>query len=189
MILTDGSISKRLDKGDLVIDPYDPEALQPSSVDLRIGPAFRVFTNHRTTDIDLRYEQPELTTEVVADQSHGFVLHPREFVLAATMESIGLPADLVGRLEGRSSLGRVGLLIHSTAGFVDPGWSGTLTLELANVSNLPIRLFPGMRVAQLSLFQADAPALRPYGTEGLGSKYQGQVGPTPSRYFQETLRD
>lgn len=185
MILTDTTIREVLASGRLVVEPYEDSNVQPSSIDLRLASKFRVFANHSAESINLRAEQPELTREIDVGDDGEFVLHPGEFVLAATIETITLPNDLVGRLEGRSSLGRIGLLVHSTAGFVDPGWHGQLTLELTNVATLPIQLFSSMRIAQLSLLQTTAPATRPYGSDGLQSKYQGQSGPTPSRFFRE----
>ena len=155
--------------------------LQPSSIDVRLDRYFRVFQNSRYTHIDPREQQDELTTPVEPDGDDPFVLHPGEFVLGSTFEAISLPDDLAGRLEGKSSLGRLGLLTHSTAGFIDPGFSGHITLELSNVANLPITLWPGMKIGQLCLFRLSSPAERPYGSEGVGSRYQGQRGPTPSR--------
>lgn len=188
MILTDTSIQSALSAGRLKVEPFDPVSLQPSSIDLRLSGSFRIFNNHNTGSIDPRKDQGDLTTAVEIEDGDEFILHPGEFVLGATYERVVLPDDLVGRLEGRSSLGRIGLMIHSTAGFVDPGWDGQLTLELTNVATLPILLAPYMRIAQLSLFQATAPAARPYGSLSLHSKYQGQVGPTPSRFFKDKER-
>jgi dCTP deaminase len=173
-----------LEAGRIEIDPYDPGLLQPSSVDVRVDRYFRVFHNSRYPYIDVREPQDELTELVEVDGDTAFILHPREFVLGSTLERIRLPDDLVARLEGKSSLGRLGLLIHSTAGFIDPGWDGHVTLELSNVSNLPITIYHGMKIGQLSFVQLTEPAASPYGSTGLGSKYQGQRGPTPSRYWQ-----
>src|ERR1700741_4222971 len=156
--------------------------LQPSSIDVRLDRYFRVFNNTRYTHIDPSQQQDALTSLVEAVDEEPFVLHPGEFVLGSTFEAVDLPDDLAGRVEGKSSLGRLGLLNHSTAGFVDPGWDGHITLELSNVNTIPITLYPGMRIGQLSFFRLSSPAERPYGTPGVGSSYQGQSGPTPSRY-------
>lgn len=181
MVLSDRSIKQELAAGRIRIEPLDPDDVQPSSVDLHLGPRFQVFRNSRYPYIDPAREQVGLTELVEASAETPFVLHPGEFVLGATLERVGLPEDLVARLEGKSSLGRLGLLIHSTAGYVDPGWEGTLTLELSNVANLPIVLTPGMLIGQISFMRMSTPVDRPYGTPGLGSKYQGQTDPTPSR--------
>jgi dCTP deaminase len=183
LILSDRSIREAIEAGRIVIDPLGDNAVQPSSVDVRMGSSFRVFANHRHPYIDVRADQ-ELTELVEASEEEPFILHPGEFVLGTTLEKVTIPDDLVARLEGKSSLARLGLLIHSTAGFVDAGWSGHLTLELSNVANLPITLYPGMKIGQLAFFQLDRPAEVPYGSRELGSKYQGQVGPTASRYFE-----
>ena len=184
MILSDRSIREALASGRIVIDPFDEGAVQPSSVDLRLGSSFRVFRNHTLGHIDVKQDLSALTTLVDADADHPFILHPGEFVLGATLERVALPGELVARLEGKSSLGRLGLLIHSTAGFVDPGFDGQLTLELSNVANLPITLYPGMRIGQISFQQMTTPADTPYGSGKLGSKYHGQRGPVPSRYWE-----
>src|SRR5450631_3512260 len=157
--------------------------VQPSSVDVRIDKYFRVFENHRYPHIDPAVEQPDLTREVEPVGDEPFILHPGEFVLASTYEVITLPDDIAGRLEGKSSLGRLGLLTHSTAGFIDPGFSGHITLELSNVANLPVKLFPGMKIGQLCLIKLSSPAEHPYGSAVYGSRYQGQRGPTPSRSY------
>jgi dCTP deaminase len=183
VVLSDGAIARLLDEGRIGIDPYDAGLMQPSSVDVRVDRYFRVFRNSRYPYIDVREAQEELT-ELVEVDDDPFILHPGEFVLGSTLERITLPDDLVARLEGKSSLGRLGLLIHSTAGFIDPGWDGHVTLELSNVANLPITIYPGMKIGQLSFMQLSEPAQRPYGSGGLGSKYQGQRGPTPSRYYR-----
>jgi len=162
--------------------------MQPSSLDVRVDRYFRVFRNSRYPYIDVKAEQEELTELVEVDGDEAFILHPGEFVLGSTLERVTLPDDLVARLEGKSSLGRLGLLIHSTAGFIDPGWDGHVTLELSNVANLPITIYPGMKIGQLSFVQLSEPAERPYGSAGIGSKYQGQRGPTPSRYWQNFPR-
>ncbi len=184
MILSDRSMREALDAGRIVIDPLDEGAVQPSSVDLRLARTFRVFRNHTLSHIDVKQDVSELTTVVEADEDDPFILHPGEFVLGATLERVVLPNDLVARLEGKSSLGRLGLLIHSTAGFVDPGFAGQLTLELSNVANLPITLYPGMRIGQISFQQMTTPADVPYGSGKLGSKYHDQSGPVPSRYWE-----
>ena len=184
MVLSDRTIRHLIDDGRIGIDPYDPQLMQPSSVDVRVDRFFRVFRNSRYPYIDVKQAQEELTELVEIDDETPFILHPGEFVLGSTLERIQLPDDLVARLEGKSSLGRLGLLIHSTAGFVDPGWDGHVTLELSNVANLPITIYYGMKIGQLSFVQLSEPAERPYGSDELGSKYQGQRGPTPSRYWQ-----
>lgn len=181
MILSDRSIKEAIAAGRIGIDPLMDDAIQPSSVDVRLGGQFRVFANHRYPHIDVRTEQPELTELVEVDEG-PFVLHPGEFVLGATLERITLPADVVARLEGKSSLARLGLVIHSTAGFIDAGFDGDVTLELSNVATLPILLYPGMKIAQFAFFMLDRPAENPYGSGASGSKYQGQRGPTASRY-------
>src|SRR5512140_3323471 len=189
MVLSDATIARYLAEGKVEIDPYDVSLLQPSSVDVRVDRFFRVFHNNRYPYIDVKVEQAELTELVEVDGEHPFVLHPGEFVLGSTLERIRLPNDLVARLEGKSSLGRLGLLIHSTAGFIDPGWDGHVTLELSNVANLPITIYRGMKIGQVSFMQLSEPADKPYGTGELGSKYQGQMGPTPSRYWQNFERE
>ena len=184
MVLSDRTISRLLAEGAIEIDPYDPTLLQPSSVDVRVDRYFRVFHNARYPYIDVREPQEDLTELVEIDDETPFILHPGEFVLGSTLERIRLPDDLVARLEGKSSLGRLGLLIHSTAGFVDPRWTGHVTLELSNVANPPISIYYGMKIGQLSFVQLSEPAAPPYGSDGLDSKYQGQQGPTPSRYWR-----
>ena len=184
MVLSDRSIREEIAAGRIVIDPFDDALVQPSSIDVRVGSAFRVFRNSRYPYIDVKQEQEELTELVEIDDETPFILHPGEFVLGSTLERIQLPDDLVARLEGKSSLGRLGLLIHSTAGFIDPGWDGHITLELSNVANLPITLYPGMKIGQISFLAMTTPADVPYGAASLGSKYQGQRGPTPSRYWE-----
>lgn len=183
VLLSDRDIRAAIETGDLGIDPFDPALIQPSSVDVRMDRLFRVFNNSRYTHIDPKLPQEDLTSLVEVSEGDSFVLHPGEFVLAATLEYFSLPAHLAGRLEGKSSLGRLGLLTHSTAGFIDPGFSGHITLELSNTANLPIVLWPGMKVGQLALFAMSSPAETPYGSSTLGSKYQGQRGPTPSRAY------
>lgn len=181
MVLSDRSIKEAMMTGRIRIEPSDPEDIQPSSVDLHLGSKFQVFRNSRYPYIDPSREQAGLMELVEATAEEPFVLHPGEFVLGATLERVVLPSDIVARLEGKSSLGRLGLLIHSTAGYIDPGWEGTLTLELSNVANLPVVLTPGMAIGQISFMQLSTPVDRPYGTPGLGSRYQGQTDPTPSR--------
>jgi len=184
MVLSDRSIKEALDSGRIIIDPLGPDCIQPSSVDLHIDQFFRVFRNHSQRVIDVREDQEDLTELIDVGPTDPFILHPGEFALGSTIERVQIPDDLVARLEGKSSLGRLGLLIHSTAGFVDAGWDGHLTLELSNVANLPITLYPGMKIGQISFFEMTTPAERPYGTASLGSKYRGQRGPTPSRYAE-----
>lgn len=181
-VLSDRDIRAEIESGRVRIDPYDPVDLQPSSVDLHLDDSFRVFRNNRYPYIDVRDLQPDLTELIHVGEDEAFILHPGEFVLGQTLEWVELPDDLVARLEGKSSLGRLGLLIHSTAGYVDPGWKGTLTLELSNVANLPITLYYGMRIGQISFFRMSSPVDRPYGSAGLGSKYQGQSEPTASAF-------
>jgi len=183
VLYSDRDIHAAIDAGDFIIDPFDPELVQPSSVDVRMDRYFRVFNNSKYTHIDPKQQQDDLTSMVEVAEDEPFVLHPGEFVLGSTLERFVLPAHMAGRLEGKSSLGRLGLLTHSTAGFVDPGFSGCITLELSNVANLPITLWPGMKVGQLALFKMTSPAEVPYGSGVLGSKYQGQRGPTPSRAY------
>jgi dCTP deaminase len=184
VVLSDGEIRRLIEAGRIEIDPFEPELMQPSSLDVRVDAFFRVFRNSRYPYIDVKQEQEDLTELVEVEDSEPFILHPGEFVLGSTLERVALPDDLVARLEGKSSLGRLGLLIHSTAGFIDPGWNGHVTLELSNVANLPITIYPGMKIGQLSFVRLSEPAERPYGSTGIGSKYQGQRGPTPSRYWR-----
>src|SRR5579871_3435750 len=183
MVLSDRTIRAMLEAGRIEIDPYDPALLQPSSVDVRVDRLFRVFRNNLYPYIDVKLPQDDLT-ELVEVGEEPFILHPGEFVLGSTLERVRLPDDLVARLEGKSSLGRLGLLIHSTAGFIDPGWDGHVTLELSNVANLPITIYPGMKIGQISFMQMTEPAATPYGAAAIGSKYKGQRGPTASRYWK-----
>jgi dCTP deaminase len=183
-VLSDRDIRAALEAGEIVIRPYDPQDLQPSSVDLHLDRRFRVFRNNRYAFIDVRQEQPDLTELLTIADDEPFILHPGEFVLGQTLEWTELPNDLVARLEGKSSLGRLGLLIHSTAGYVDPGWKGNLTLELSNVANLPIALYFGMKIGQISYFRMTSAVDRPYGSKELGSKYQGQSEPTASAFHR-----
>ncbi|MGV3759276.1 MAG: dCTP deaminase [Actinomycetota bacterium] len=184
MILSDRSMREAIDAGRIVIEPFDESMVQPASIDVRLDRYFRVFLNHTMPVIDVKQNLEELTQLVEMTNDEPFVLHPGEFVLGATFERIALPDDLVARVEGKSSLGRLGLLIHSTAGFIDAGFDGHITLELSNVANLPITLYPGMKIGQISFMQMTTPADEPYGSTKLGSKYQGQRGPTPSRYWE-----
>jgi dCTP deaminase len=184
MVLSDRTIRRLVAEGHIGIDPFDEALVQPSSIDVRVDRFFRVFRNARYPYIDVKKPMEDLTELVEIDDPDPFILHPGEFVLGSTLERVTLPDDLVARLEGKSSLGRLGLLIHSTAGFIDPGWDGHVTLELSNVANLPITIYAGMKIGQISFVQLSEPAERPYGSEGIGSKYQGQRGPTPSRYWQ-----
>ncbi len=181
-VLSDGTILQLVADGRIGIDPWDESLVQPASVDLRLGDSFRVFHNHRASAIDLRQPPENLTEEVVVPAEESFVIHPGEFCLGRTLEWVELPDDIVARIEGKSSLGRLGLIVHATAGFCDPGWKGTLTLELNNLTRVPIKLYPGLPIAQLSFMSLDRPALRPYGSPGLGSHYQGQRAATESRY-------
>ena len=181
MVLSDRDIRAAIDEGRIAIDPFEPKRLQPASVDITLDRRFRVFRSTRHAYIDLAKGVDDIT-ELVRVTDGPFILHPGEFVLGSTLERVRLAGDVVSRVEGKSSLGRLGLLIHSTAGFVDPGWDGHITLELSNVNTIPITLYPKMRIGQLSFFRLTSPAERPYGSAGLGSSYQGQAGPTPSRY-------
>lgn len=181
-VLSDGTILQYVQEGRIRIDPWDPKMVQPASIDLRLGDSFRVFHNHRATAIDLRDPPSNLTEEVVMPDGEAFVIHPGEFCLGRTLEWVQIPDDIVARIEGKSSLGRLGLIVHATAGFCDPGFEGTLTLELNNLTRVPIRLYPGLPIAQLSFMTLDRAALRPYGSPGLGSHYQGQRAATESRY-------
>src|SRR5690348_4080224 len=188
MLLSDRDITGAIVEGRLGIEPFDEAMVQPSSIDVRLDRFFRVFNNTRYTHIDPRQRQDDLTSLVETDQDEPFVLHPGEFVLGSTFEAVQLPDDLAGRLEGKSSLGRLGLLTHSTAGFIDPGFTGHITLELSNVANLPITLWAGMKIGQLCLFRLTSAAEFPYGSAQAGSRYQGQRGPTPSRSYQNFRR-
>ncbi|GGM01841.1 MULTISPECIES: dCTP deaminase [Micromonospora] len=184
MLLSDRDLLDEIKAGTLALEPFEPELLQPSSIDVRLDRLFRVFNNHLYTHIDPAQQQDDLTTEVEVPDGEPYVLHPGEFVLASTLEVVTLADTLAARLEGKSSLGRLGLLTHSTAGFIDPGFSGHVTLELSNVANLPITLWPGMKIGQLCIFRLSSAAEHPYGSARYGSRYQGQRGPTPSRSWQ-----
>jgi dCTP deaminase len=180
--LSDGTLRRLLAEGRVKIDPFDESMIQPASIDLKLGPSFRVFHNFRVESIDIADPPQGLTEKVDISDDEPFVVHPGEFVLGRTAEYVEMPDDLVARVEGKSSLGRLGLIVHATAGFVDPGWKGTLTLELNNLTRVPIKLYPGLPIAQLSVMALDRPAERPYGSPELGSHYQGQVAATESRY-------
>jgi dCTP deaminase len=184
VILSDRTLREQIAAGRILIEPFDDSLVQPSSVDVRISNLFRVFRNHTAGVIDVKVDTREMTELVETPLDGVFMLHPGEFVLGSTLERIAVPDDLVARIEGKSSLGRLGLLIHSTAGFIDAGFDGHVTLELANVASLPITLYPGMKIGQVSFMHMTTPADRPYGQGARGSKYQGQRGPTPSRYFE-----
>jgi dCTP deaminase len=188
MLLSDRDILDQIKNNRVVLDPFEAGMVQPSSVDVRLDKYFRVFENHRYPHIDPADEQPELTRMVEPAHDEPFILHPGEFVLASTYECVTLPDDIAARLEGKSSLGRLGLLTHSTAGFIDPGFTGHVTLELSNVATLPIKLWPGMKIGQLCFFQLSSPSEHPYGSAKHGSRYQGQRGPTASRSFQNFHR-
>ena len=184
VILSDRSLREAISAGRIVIDPLDESCIQPSSIDLKVGTLFRVFRNHTAGVIDVKQDLEELTELITIPDDGVFMLHPGEFVLGSTLERVGVPDDLVARVEGKSSLGRLGLLIHSTAGFVDAGFDGHITLELSNVASLPITIYPRMKIGQVSFMMMTTPADQPYGKGARGSKYQGQRGPTPSRYFE-----
>jgi dCTP deaminase len=181
-VLSDGTILELVEQGRIRVDPWDPQMVQPASIDLRLGDSFRVFHNHRVTAIDLRHPPANLTEEIVVPAGEPFVIHPGEFCLGRTLEWVQIPNDIVARIEGKSSLGRLGLIVHATAGFCDPGFEGTLTLELNNLTRVPIKLYPDLPIAQLSFMTLDRPAQKPYGSPGLGSHYQGQRAATESRY-------
>ena len=188
MLLSDRDIRAEIAANRVGVEPFEEAMIQPSSVDVRLDKFFRVFENHKYEVIDPALEQPELTREIIAEDGEAFILHPGEFVLASTYEVITLPDDIAGRLEGKSSLGRLGLLTHSTAGFIDPGFSGHITLELSNVANLPVKLYPGMKIGQLCLIKLSSAAEHPYGSAQYLNRYQGQRGPTPSRSFMNFHR-
>ena len=184
VILSDRDLRTELAAGRIIIEPFDEACVQPSSIDIKVHNLFRVFRNHTAGIIDVKKDMTDLTELVDIPLDGVFILHPGEFVLGSTLERVAVPNDLVARVEGKSSLGRLGLLIHSTAGFIDAGFDGHVTLELANVANLPITLYPGMKIGQISFMKMPSPAEKPYGSGAKGSKYQGQRGPTPSRYFE-----
>ena len=188
MLLSDRDIKKELAAGRIGLEPFTTDMVQPSSVDVRLDRWFRLFDNHKYPFIDPAADQPDLTQLIETSPDEAFILHPGEFVLGATFEQVSLPDDVAARLEGKSSLGRLGLLTHSTAGFIDPGFSGHVTLELSNVATLPIKLWPGMKIGQLCFFRLSSPAENPYGSGPYGNRYQGQRGPTASRSFQNFHR-
>ena len=185
MVLSDHTIKEELARGRIVVDPLGEDCIQPASVDVHLDKQILVFRNSRRPFIDIREDMSDLTEMEEVEDDRPFMLHPGEFVLGSTLERIELPEDLVARLEGKSSLGRLGLLIHSTAGYVDPGWKGHLTLELSNVSNLPITLYYSMKIGQISYLRLTTPADNLYGSEALSSKYQGQTSPTASRVYRD----
>ena len=189
MILSDRTIREAISSGRIVIEPFNDRMIQPSSVDLTLDHRFLVFRNHQRGIIDVKEDLSDLTEMVTIDPDGVFILHPGEFVLGSTAERMALPNDLVGRIEGKSSLGRLGLLIHTTAGFVDAGFDGAITLEFANVASMPITLYPGMKIGQISFLQMTTEADTPYGSASLGSKYSGQMGPTASQYWKNFERD
>lgn len=184
MILSDRDLRAEIAAARIVIEPLDESCIQPSSIDVKVSNLFRVFRNHTAGIIDVKEDLEDLTELISIPDEGVFMLHPGEFVLGSTLERVAVPSDLVARIEGKSSLGRLGLLIHSTAGFIDAGFDGHVTLELANVASLPITIYPGMRIGQVSFLRMTSPAEFPYGSRANGSKYQGQRGPTPSRYFE-----
>ncbi|HWS57212.1 MAG TPA: dCTP deaminase [Actinotalea sp.] len=188
MLLSDRDIRTELDSRRILLEPYEPAMIQPSSIDVRLDRYFRLFDNHKYPVIDPSLDQPDLTRLVEVESDEAFVLHPGEFVLGSTYEAVTLPDDVAARLEGKSSLGRLGLLTHSTAGFIDPGFTGHVTLELSNVATLPIMLWPGMKIGQMCFFRLSSPSEHPYGSGAAGSRYQGQRGPTASRSFQNFHR-
>ncbi|MEO7397652.1 MAG: dCTP deaminase [Ilumatobacteraceae bacterium] len=187
MILSDRSLREAIAANRILIEPLDERCIQPSSIDVKVGNLFRVFRNHTTGIIDVKQDLEDLTELVSIPDDGVFMLHPGEFVLGSTLERVVVPDDLVGRIEGKSSLGRLGLLIHSTAGFIDAGFDGHITLELSNVASLPITIYPAMKIGQISFVQMTTRADHPYGSGASGSKYQGQRGPTPSRYFENFI--
>lgn len=188
-VLSDRTIKEELAAGRLVIEPLDEANIQPASIDLQLDLVFRIFRVTRRPFVDVRQPMDDLTELVTIEDDEPFIIQPGTFVLGSTLESVTLPDDIVARVDGRSSLGRLGLLVHATAGYVDPGWTGKLTLELSNQSQMPIALYYGMKISQISFLRMSTPVDRPYGSEGLASKYQGQTGPTPSRIFQDFRPD
>ena len=184
MILSDRDLLAEINAGNIIIEPFDSACVQPSSIDVKVSNLFRVFRNHTAAVLDVKQDLTGLTELVEVAEGDAFMLHPGEFALGSTLERVAVPNNLVARVEGKSSLGRLGLVIHSTAGFIDAGFDGHVTLELANLANLPITLYPGMKIGQISFIQMTSPAEKPYGSGAQGSKYQGQRGPTPSRYFE-----
>lgn len=184
MLLSDRDIRARVDMGDIELDPFTPEMIQPASIDVRLDRFFRVFNDRQYTYVDPAEDQGELTEQFSVSEGEPWILHPGEFVLGSTLERVHISNQIAARLEGKSSLGRLGILTHSTAGFIDPGFNGYITLELSNVSPLPVKLWPGMKIGQICFFELSSPAEHPYGSQALGSHYQGQRGPTPSRSYQ-----
>ena len=184
VILSDRDLLAEINKGSIIIEPFDPACVQPSSIDVKVSNLFRVFRNHSAAVLDVKKDLTDLMELVEVPEGEAFMLHPGEFALGSTLERVGVPNNLVARVEGKSSLGRLGLVIHSTAGFIDAGFDGHVTLELANLANLPITLYPGMKIGQISFFTMTSPAEKPYGSGAQGSKYQGQRGRTPSRNFE-----
>ena len=184
VILSDRDLLAEINKGSIIIEPFDPACVQPSSIDVKVSNLFRVFRNHTAAVLDVKKDLTGLMELVEVPEGEAFLLHPGEFALGSTLERVAVPNNLVVRVEGKSSLGRLGLVIHSTAGFIDAGFDGHVTLELANLANLPITLYPGMKIGQISFITMTSPADKPYGSGAHGSKYQGQRGPTPSRYFE-----
>jgi dCTP deaminase len=184
VILSDRDLLAEINKGSIIIEPFDPACVQPSSIDVKVSNLFRVFRNHSAAVLDVKKDLTDLMDLVEVPEGEAFMLHPDEFALGSTLERVGVPNNLVARVEGKSSLGRLGLVIHSTAGFIDAGFDGHVTLELSNLANLPITLYPGMTIGQISFITMTSPAEKPYGSGAHGSKYQGQRGPTPSRYFE-----
>lgn len=184
MLLSDRDIRARVDIGDIELDPFTPEMIQPASIDVRLDRFFRVFNDRQYTYVDPAEDQGELTEQFSVSEGEPWILHPGEFVLGSTLERVHISNQIAARLEGKSSLGRLGILTHSTAGFIDPGFNGYITLELSNVSPLPVKLWPGMKIGQICFFELSSPAEHPYGSQALGSHYQGQRGPTPSRSYQ-----
>ena len=184
VILSDRDLLAEINKGSIIIEPFDSACVQPSSIDVKVSNLFRVFRNHTAAVLDVKKDLTGLMELVEVPEGEAFLLHPGEFALGSTLERVAVPNNLVARVEGKSSLGRLGLVIHSTAGFIDAGFDGHVTLELANLANLPITLYPGMKIGQISFITMTSPAEKPYGSGAHGSKYQGQRGPTPSRYFE-----
>ncbi|MBI2140993.1 dCTP deaminase [Candidatus Woesearchaeota archaeon] len=188
MLLSDRSIKEAIREGKIVIKPYFEDCVQPSSIDIHLDSNFLLFNKAQHAVIDVRQKQDGLMRMVVVKEGEPFILHPGEFVLGSTLEFVKMPNDIAARIEGKSSLGRLGLLIHSTAGYVDPGWEGNLTLELSNVSPLPITLYYKMKIGQLSFVKMTTPVAKPYGSKGLGSHYQGQKTPVASKFYEEFRR-
>jgi dCTP deaminase len=185
MILSDRSIKEQLAQGRIIIDPIGENAIQPASIDIRLDREILVFRNNHRSHIDVTKPADDVVERMTIEDGVPFMLHPGQFALGSTLETVTIPDDIVARIEGKSSLARYGLLIHSTAGFVDPGWSGNLTLEFSNVGILGITLYYGMKIGHISFTQLSTPAENPYGSKELRSKYQGQGGPATSRYYMD----